>query len=80
MESTWENHIHSDPDVLMGKPVIKNTRVSVELLLELYAAGWTDKQILESYPNLTKDDIRAVFLYLKECMGQELFFPIKKAI
>jgi uncharacterized protein (DUF433 family) len=64
----------------MGKPVIKNTRVSVELLLELYAAGWSDKQILESYPNLTKEDLRAVFQYFKECMGQELFFPIKKTI
>jgi len=80
MELNWSDHIHSDAKVLMGKPVIKNTRISVELILELYASGWTNQQILESYPNITEDDLRAVFLYLKECMGQELFFPIKKVV
>jgi len=50
MELNWKNHIHSDSKILMGKPVIKNTRISVELLLELYATGWSEQQILESYP------------------------------
>jgi len=80
MELNWKKHIHSDATVLMGKPVIKNTRISVELILELYACGWTEQQIIESYPSLTNDDIRAVFLYLEECVNQELFFPIDKAI
>ena len=80
MDLDWKNHITSDFKVLLGKPIIKNTRISVELILELFAEGWNAENILESYPSLTNADLRAVFLYLKECMGQELFFPIKKAI
>lgn len=75
----WKNHIHSDSQVLLGKPVIKGTRISVELILELFSEGWTSEQILESYPTLKLDDLSATFLYLKECIGQELFFPIKNA-
>ena len=74
----WRNHIHSDPATLLGKPVIKGTRISVELILELFAEGWTTEQILESYAGLKEADLKATFLYLKECIGQELFFPIKQ--
>lgn len=49
----WREHIHSDPDVLLGKPVIKNTRLAVDFLLDLLSEGWTEKQILENYPSLT---------------------------
>jgi len=72
----WQNHIISDGQVLLGKPILKGTRISVELILELFEAGWTEKQILESYPSLTSDSIRAVFAYLKDCLKQELYFPI----
>lgn len=72
----WQNHIISDGQVLLGKPILKGTRISVELILELFEAGWTKEQILESYPSLTSDSIRAVFSYLKECVRHELYFPI----
>jgi uncharacterized protein (DUF433 family) len=72
----WQDHIVSDNQVLLGKPVIKGTRISVELILELLAAGWTEQQILESYPTVSADSLRAVFAYLKACMQQELYFPI----
>lgn len=72
----WQEHIISDPNVLLGKPTIKGTRISVELIMELFSLGWTEKQILDSYPNLTSDSLRAVFGYLKDCMQQELYFPI----
>ena len=72
----WQNHIISDGQVLLGKPILKGTRISVELILELFEAGWTEQQILESYPSLTTDSIRAVFAYLKDCLKQELYFPI----
>ena len=72
----WQNHIVSDKQVLLGKPIIKGTRLSVELILELFGAGWTEQQILESYPNLTPEALRAVFAYLKDCLQQELYFPI----
>ncbi len=51
----WKQHIHSDTSVLLGKPVIKGTRISVELLLELYKNGWSNEMILESYPNLSNE-------------------------
>ena len=72
----WQNHIISDGQILLGKPILKGTRISVELILELFEAGWTEQQILESYPSLTTDSIRAVFAYLKDCLKQELYFPI----
>ena len=75
----WQEHIVSDKEVLLGKPTIKGTRVSVELILELLASGWSEKMILDSYPNLAENDIKAVFLYLKDCIQHELFFPFPKA-
>lgn len=75
----WKEHIISDKNILLGKPAIKGTRISVELILELLAQGWTNKMILESYPNITEDSIKAVFLYLKECMQEELYFPNRKS-
>ena len=72
----WQNYIVSDKLVLLGKPVIKGTRISVELILELFSSGWTEKQILESYPSVSIESLRAVFAYLKDCIQQELYFPI----
>ena len=71
----WRDHIHSDETILAGKPVVKGTRISVELLLELFSAGWTEQMILESYPNIKSEDIKAVYLYLHDCIQNELFFP-----
>ncbi|WP_158267575.1 DUF433 domain-containing protein [Adhaeribacter arboris] len=43
------------------------------------ASGWTEKQILESYPQLTEQSMKTVFAYLKDCIQQELFFPLPKS-
>jgi uncharacterized protein (DUF433 family) len=75
----WQEHIISDKEILLGKLTIKGTRISVELILELLAIGWTEKQILESYPRLTEQNLKAVFAYLKDCIQQELFFPFPKS-
>lgn len=72
----WQDHIVSDSQVLLGKPTIKGTRISVELVLELMSTGWTEKQILESYPTISAESLRAVFSYLKVCIQQELYFPL----
>jgi uncharacterized protein (DUF433 family) len=76
----WREHIYSDQTILAGKPVIKNTRISVELILELFATGWTEKMILESYPKLTAEDIKSVFAYLRDCVRHELYFPSPQTI
>lgn len=57
----WHVYIHSDPDILLGKPVVKGTRLAVDFLLGLFAAGWTPEQILDNYPTLTPEALRAVF-------------------
>ena len=68
---SWKEHIHADPEILVGKPVIKGTRLSVEFILGLYKSGWAEKQILENYPQLKTDDLRAVFEYLQDCIQDE---------
>ena len=72
----WVNFICSDPQILLGKPVVKGTRLSVEFILGLYAEGWTEEQILENYPSLTKEILLAVFAYTRECMSEEFLYPL----
>ncbi len=57
------DRITADPKILGGKPVIRGTRISVELVLELLDAGWAHGQILASYPHLVEDDLAAVLAY-----------------
>lgn len=64
----WRERIISDPDVLVGKPSVKGTRLSVEFILERLADGWTEKDILENHPRLTHEDLQAVFSYANECI------------
>jgi len=76
----WKEYIVSDNEVLLGKPTIKGSRLSVELIIGLLAQGWTEQQILQNYPRLTKEALQAVFLYIQDCMHDGLLFPpIKKS-
>lgn len=60
-----------DPKLLGGKPVVRGTRLSVEFILGLFADGWVHEQVLDSYPSLTPDALRAVFAYAAEHLSQE---------
>ena len=71
----WRPHISSDPGVLAGKPVIKGTRLSVDFILGLFAEGWTERQVLEGYPSITSESLRAVFAYAAEALGDEALRP-----
>jgi uncharacterized protein (DUF433 family) len=77
----WKEHIITDDNILSGKPVIKNTRLSVEHVINLMASGWTEDQLLENYPRLNKEKIMSVFQYIKDCMKDGLMFnnPPKSA-
>ena len=55
----WRDRIIIDPAVLVGKPVIKGTRIAVEFVIDLLAQGWTEPEILRNYPGLTHEDILA---------------------
>lgn len=70
----WQDHITGDPKVLSGKPVIKGTRLSVEFILERLAMGWTEKDVLENYPRLTREDIQAIYAYAYECLKDGLLY------
>ena len=59
----WHDHIHSDSSILAGKPVIRGTRLSVAFLLGLLAEGWTEQDILENYPQLSGEALRATFAF-----------------
>jgi uncharacterized protein (DUF433 family) len=72
---TWREHIHSDPAILGGKPVVRGTRLAVDFLLGLLAEGWSPEQVLENYPHLTADGLRAVFAYASEILHDESFYP-----
>jgi len=76
----WKEHIVSDKEILLGKPTIKGTRLSVEHIIGLLAQGWSENQILESYPRLTKESLQAVFSYIQDCIHDGLLFsPIKQS-
>ena len=68
----WQDYIISDKNVLLGKPVIKGTRISVDHVIGLLAQGWTEGKILDNYPRLNKDSLKAVFTYIQECMQDGL--------
>jgi uncharacterized protein (DUF433 family) len=55
----WKDRVTIDPAILVGKPVIKGTRLAVEFVVELLAEGWTQQQILDNYPGVTVADIQA---------------------
>ena len=76
----WKNHIEVNPNVLVGKPVIKGTRISVELILDRLADGWTMENILASYPHLSRDDVLAAITFAAELFKEETFIAVGKVI
>ncbi|MBW6496150.1 MAG: DUF433 domain-containing protein [Burkholderiaceae bacterium] len=76
----WRDRIASNPAVLAGKPVIKGTRISVELILGWLANGWTYEQILTSYPHIAREDILAALAFAGEMMRDERYIAAHKAV
>lgn len=70
----WTSHIHSDKEILLGKPVIRGTRLSVEFIIERLASGWREEDLLNNYPRLTQEDLKAVFAYILDCIKDGLMF------
>jgi uncharacterized protein (DUF433 family) len=71
MEKLLER-ITVDPEILVGKPVIKGTRIPVYLIIEFLANGLTEVEVLEEYPSLKKEDIKAALLYASKCLDREV--------
>ncbi|NQZ79275.1 MAG: DUF433 domain-containing protein [Ekhidna sp.] len=70
----WREYVISDNKVLLGKPTVKGTRISVEHIIGLLAQGWTEQQILDNYPRLTTESLQAVFSYIQDCMKDGLLY------
>ena len=68
--------IEVNPDILMGKPVIAGTRIPVYLILNLLASGYTQERILEAYPGLALEDLRAALQYAEQRMRFEEVYPL----
>jgi uncharacterized protein (DUF433 family) len=71
----WSGFVIVDPAVLTGKPVLKGTRLAVEFVVELLAEGWTTEAIVENYPGLTAQHVRAALAYAVETLRAERVFP-----
>ncbi len=74
----WKDRITVDPNILVGKPIIKGTRVSVELIMDRLADGWTMEQLLESYPRVKREDVLAAIAFVTEVFREEDYVAIQK--
>jgi uncharacterized protein (DUF433 family) len=70
----WQDRITIDPRVLVGKPIIKGTRISVEFVIDLLGRGWTQEQILKEYDHLTREDVQACFAYASDVLKSERIY------
>ncbi|GAA4413310.1 DUF433 domain-containing protein [Nibrella viscosa] len=68
----WQDHIAIDPKIMLGKPVVKNTRITVELVVDRLSYGETIEQLLEAYPHLTREDVLACLQYAAHLLSQEI--------
>jgi len=74
-----EKLIVSNPAVMMGKPVVKGTRITVELILEKLGAGETIEQLLDAHPRLTREGIQAALSFAAETLRSDIVYPIDEA-
>jgi uncharacterized protein (DUF433 family) len=73
----WQERITIDPKILVGKPVIKGTRLAVEFIVDLLAQGWEENEILRNYPGLTHDDITSCLKYASSILKAEKIYPFE---
>jgi uncharacterized protein (DUF433 family) len=74
-EQLWQR-ISLNPDIMVGKPVIRGTRIPVELIVRMLAQGIPENEILQEYPRLQADDIRAALAYAARVLAHEDVFPL----
>ncbi|RME44557.1 MAG: DUF433 domain-containing protein [Chloroflexi bacterium] len=74
---TWREWSVSNPSVMMGKPVIVGTRVTVELIFEKLAAGEAIDDLLEAHPRLTREAIQAARAFAAEALRADVVYPVE---
>ncbi|MBP7962435.1 MAG: DUF433 domain-containing protein [Caldilineaceae bacterium] len=75
----WQDRITTNPAIMIGKPVIAGTRLTVMFILDILAQGWSVDEILRNYPNLETDDIRACLAYASEVLSAEKVYSLQAA-
>lgn len=75
METDLLDRVEIDPEVMLGKPVIRGTRITVEILLEKIAAGCSFDEVISDYPRLTREDVMAAVAYARQAIGTDEFIP-----
>lgn len=73
----WRERIVIDPNILVGKPVVRGTRLAVEFIIDLLGQGWTEEEILRNYPGLAREDLQACLSYASEVLRAEKVYPLK---
>ncbi|MES2684091.1 MAG: DUF433 domain-containing protein [Pseudomonadota bacterium] len=77
----WRDHVTVNAEILVGKPIIKGTRISVELLLDRLGYGWSMAEILESYPHLKREDVQAAVKFATELFdGQSVAAGVSEGV
>lgn len=79
MTPEYTERISVNPAVMLGKPVIRGTRIPVDLIVRMVAQGVTNAEILEAYPHITADDIKAALLYAADAVWEMNLFPTNEA-
>ena len=72
--------IQSDPSIMMGKPVVAGTRITVELILEKLAAGETIEELIQDHPRLTRKAILAAIGFAAEALRPDVVYPLPEAV
>lgn len=73
----WQERIVLIPEVLVGKPVVRGTRLAVEFIIDLLGQGWSQEEILRNYPGLTREDVQACLSYASAVLHAEKVYPLK---
>jgi len=72
---SWQERISVDPEVLVGKPVIRGTRLAVEFVVGLLAQGWPEEEVLKNHPGISREDIHACLQYARSVLESERVYP-----
>ena len=73
---SWQGRIEVNPEILVGKPIVRGTRLAVEFVLDMLAGGCSEEEILRNYPGLVHDHILACVAYAAELVRSERVFPL----
>ncbi|MFW6290043.1 MAG: DUF433 domain-containing protein, partial [Mariniphaga sp.] len=74
----WKNHIEVVPEIMYGKPVIRGTRIPVDIILEKMSNGQTNQEIIRNYPDLNEEDLLACLSFVTSLLRKELIIPLSR--